>query len=61
VTFGDYWLLQAKDRGSAKARAAFVDWFLGEMQRIALNDGGTQGGTSNVVDQVEGGNASCTA
>ncbi len=35
VTFGDYWLLQSSDRGSAKARAAFVDWFLGEMQRIA--------------------------
>jgi LysR family transcriptional regulator, glycine cleavage system transcriptional activator len=27
VTFGDYWLLEARDRGTAKARAAFIEWF----------------------------------
>jgi len=27
VTFGDYWLLEAKDRSTAKARAAFIEWF----------------------------------
>jgi LysR family transcriptional regulator, glycine cleavage system transcriptional activator len=27
VTFGDYWLLEASDRGTAKARAAFIEWF----------------------------------
>jgi LysR family glycine cleavage system transcriptional activator len=30
VAFGDYWLLQATDRASRKARAAFLDWFAGE-------------------------------
>jgi LysR family glycine cleavage system transcriptional activator len=38
VVFGDYWLLQANDRGSAQARAAFVNWFAGETQRIAGKD-----------------------
>jgi LysR family glycine cleavage system transcriptional activator len=38
VTFGDYWLLQATGRTSAKARAAFLDWFAGETQRIAGKD-----------------------
>jgi LysR family glycine cleavage system transcriptional activator len=37
VTFGDYWLLQASDRASAKARAAFIDWFAGETRRITGN------------------------
>jgi len=27
VTLGDYWLLEARDRGTAKARAAFIEWF----------------------------------
>jgi LysR family transcriptional regulator, glycine cleavage system transcriptional activator len=27
VTFGDYWLLEATDRTTAKARAAFIEWF----------------------------------
>jgi LysR family glycine cleavage system transcriptional activator len=27
VRFGEYWLLEASDRGTAKARAAFTDWF----------------------------------
>ena len=27
VTFGDYWLLEAADRATAKARAAFIEWF----------------------------------
>jgi len=27
ITFGDYWLLEARDRGAAKARAAFIEWF----------------------------------
>jgi LysR family transcriptional regulator, glycine cleavage system transcriptional activator len=35
VTFGDYWLLQATDRTSAKARAAFVQWFSEEIIRFA--------------------------
>jgi DNA-binding transcriptional LysR family regulator len=26
VIFGDYWLLEAVDCGSAKARAAFIEW-----------------------------------
>jgi LysR family transcriptional regulator, glycine cleavage system transcriptional activator len=30
VSIGDYWLLEAADRGSAKARAAFVEWLLSE-------------------------------
>jgi hypothetical protein len=30
VSIGDYWLLEAVDRGSAKARAAFVQWLRGE-------------------------------
>jgi len=30
VPFGDYWLLEAVDRGSAKARAAFVEWLLSQ-------------------------------
>ena len=44
VNFGDYWLLQASDRGSTKARTAFVDWFLGEMQGIAPTAGGPTAG-----------------
>jgi len=47
VTFGDYWLLQSTDRASAKARAAFLQWFAGETQRItgkeARNSGDTAG------------------
>jgi LysR family glycine cleavage system transcriptional activator len=27
VTFGDYWLLEATDRVTGKARAAFTEWF----------------------------------
>jgi LysR family glycine cleavage system transcriptional activator len=27
VTIGDYWLLEATDRATAKARAAFIEWF----------------------------------
>jgi LysR family transcriptional regulator, glycine cleavage system transcriptional activator len=30
VTFGDYWLLEAADRASAKVRTAFVRWLDGE-------------------------------
>ena len=30
VPFGDYWLVEAVDRGSAKARAAFVEWLLSQ-------------------------------
>lgn len=30
VTFGDYWLLEGSDRAGAKARAAFVEWFVKE-------------------------------
>jgi LysR family transcriptional regulator, glycine cleavage system transcriptional activator len=30
VSIGDYWLLEAADRASAKARAAFVQWLRGE-------------------------------
>jgi LysR family glycine cleavage system transcriptional activator len=39
VVFGDYWLLQAADRTSAKARAAFLEWFLLEIQRITGGNG----------------------
>jgi len=35
VAFGDYWLLQAAERSSATARAAFVAWFLAEIQPVA--------------------------
>jgi LysR family transcriptional regulator, glycine cleavage system transcriptional activator len=38
VIFGDYWLLEAIDRGSAKARAAFVEWLNAEtadLSRVA--------------------------
>jgi LysR family glycine cleavage system transcriptional activator len=34
VTFGDYWLLEAKDRGTAAARAAFIEWFNGEAKSL---------------------------
>jgi LysR family glycine cleavage system transcriptional activator len=27
INFGDYWLLEARDRRTAKARAAFIEWF----------------------------------
>jgi LysR family transcriptional regulator, glycine cleavage system transcriptional activator len=27
VTFGDYWLIEARDRRTSEARAAFIDWF----------------------------------
>jgi hypothetical protein len=27
VTFGDYWLLEASNLGTAKARAALIEWF----------------------------------
>jgi LysR family transcriptional regulator, glycine cleavage system transcriptional activator len=27
VQFGEYWLLEARDRGTANARAAFTEWF----------------------------------
>jgi LysR family glycine cleavage system transcriptional activator len=30
VSIGDYWLLEATDRSSAKARTAFVQWLRGE-------------------------------
>ncbi len=33
VRFGDYWLLEATDRATAKARAAFVGWLDTETQR----------------------------
>jgi LysR family glycine cleavage system transcriptional activator len=32
VSIGDYWLLEAADRASAKARAAFVQWLRGETE-----------------------------
>ncbi len=55
--FGDYWLLQAGDRASAKARSAFVDWFLGEMHRLALKENGSQAVTSKdrkqIVEEIE--------
>ncbi len=35
ITVGDYWLLEATDRGSAKARAAFVEWLDAETQRLS--------------------------
>jgi DNA-binding transcriptional LysR family regulator len=57
VLFGDYWLLQAGDRASAKARSAFVDWFLGEMHRLALKENGLQAVTSKdrkqIVEEIE--------
>jgi LysR family transcriptional regulator, glycine cleavage system transcriptional activator len=34
VTFGDYWLLEATDRATAKARAAFVEWFNQEARSL---------------------------
>jgi LysR family transcriptional regulator, glycine cleavage system transcriptional activator len=50
VTFGDYWLLQATDRASTKARAAFLDWFAGETQRIAGKDARSPGDSSKTRD-----------
>jgi LysR family glycine cleavage system transcriptional activator len=38
VTFGDYWLLEATDRASATARAAFVGW-LDTETKLLLSDG----------------------
>lgn len=35
VTFGDYWLLEAADRASAKVRAAFVGWLDGETHHLS--------------------------
>jgi DNA-binding transcriptional LysR family regulator len=32
VTFGDYWLLEASDRASAKARATFAAWIQTQLQ-----------------------------
>jgi LysR family glycine cleavage system transcriptional activator len=34
VTFGDYWLLEATDRATAKARAAFIAWFYLEARNL---------------------------
>jgi LysR family glycine cleavage system transcriptional activator len=50
VTFGDYWLLQATDRTSTKARTAFLDWFAGETQRIAGKDARSPGDSSKTRD-----------
>ncbi len=38
MLFGDYWLLQAQDRATAAARADFVAWFAGEIERIGGKD-----------------------
>jgi LysR family glycine cleavage system transcriptional activator len=35
VTYGDYWLLEATDRATAKARAAFIEWFNLEAKSLA--------------------------
>jgi LysR family transcriptional regulator, glycine cleavage system transcriptional activator len=35
ITFGDYWLLEASDRASAKVRAAFVDWLDGQVEGLS--------------------------
>lgn len=35
ITFGGYWLLEAIDRGSAKARAAFVEWLDKETEGLS--------------------------
>jgi len=53
VLFGDYWLLQASDRPSAKARSAFIDWFLGEMDRVRPKENGPQAVASKDRSQVE--------
>jgi hypothetical protein len=34
VTYGDYWLLEATDRATAKARAAFIEWFILEAESL---------------------------
>ena len=36
VTFGDYWLLEASDRISAKARATFAAWIEAQIRQTAL-------------------------
>jgi len=38
VAFGDYWLLEGTDRSTAKARAAFIEWFDHEARSFALTD-----------------------
>jgi DNA-binding transcriptional LysR family regulator len=35
VTFGDYWLLEATDRATAKARAAFIGWLDVETKQLS--------------------------
>lgn len=35
VQSGDYWLVEATDRGTAKARAAFIGWFDREVKGLA--------------------------
>lgn len=41
VTFGDYWLLEATDRATAKARAAFIAWFYLEAKSLFRSQSGT--------------------
>jgi LysR family glycine cleavage system transcriptional activator len=38
VTFGDYWLLEATERSTAKARAAFMEWFNHELSNSVVTD-----------------------
>ncbi|HME38288.1 MAG TPA: LysR substrate-binding domain-containing protein [Steroidobacteraceae bacterium] len=38
VTSGEYWLLEATDRGSARARAAFVGWINAESKGLASGE-----------------------
>jgi LysR family glycine cleavage system transcriptional activator len=35
VTYGDYWLLEATDRATTKARAVFIEWFNLEAKSLA--------------------------
>jgi LysR family glycine cleavage system transcriptional activator len=41
VTFGDYWLLEATDRATVKARAAFIEWFDLEARSLFRTQAGT--------------------
>jgi LysR family glycine cleavage system transcriptional activator len=43
VIFGDYWLLEATDRATAKGRAAFIEWFIQEAQSLYASQSAAQG------------------
>lgn len=46
ATFGDYWLLEAADRVTAKARAAFITWFDLEAKSLFLSESEALPGTA---------------